>query len=98
ADFGVLPAFDPEVRVHEPPPQRAFASATIIRINGNVVMREVASPHMCGAIADAGMDTDHDLTILHVSGDGRFVVFGRPLAIPSHTVGAEPNRKPVPVR
>src|SRR5262245_66147172 len=69
-------------------------SASIIRIDGDVVVREIAGPHSGLAGAQAQVDANRDLAALHVSGDHFLIVVRGTIAILGHlhaTVGdAEP--------
>src|SRR5690606_974609 len=71
------------------------ASRTVVAVDGDIFLRQVAGPHRRLATAEAEIDPDGDLVPLHVGGGGGLVIGGIARAFVGHADVAEEDGEPV---
>src|SRR3546814_18378720 len=64
----------PGLYSERPSPGDAFVSASIVGVDADVAVRQVAPPHGSAAVAKADVDSDHDLAALQSLGHRLFVI------------------------
>src|SRR3546814_466028 len=64
----------PGLYSERPSPGDAFVSASIVGVDADVAVRQVARPHGGAAVAKADVDSDLDLAALQMRGHRRFVI------------------------
>src|SRR3546814_19451570 len=70
-------------------PGDAFVSASIVGVDADVAMRQVARPHGGAAVAKADVDSDLDLSPLSIRTHQPFVI-----ALSGHPVAPHPTQPP----
>src|SRR3546814_3994113 len=64
----------PGLYSERPSPGDAFVSASIVGVDADVAVRQVARPHGGAAVAKADVDSDLDLAALQMRGHRRFEI------------------------
>src|SRR3546814_19956246 len=81
----------PGLYSERPSPGDAFVSASILGVDADVAVRQVARPHGGAAVAKADVDSDLDLAALQMRGHRPFVLALAGTAVARHHSKPEPD-------